>query len=561
MRRVTHVLVLVAALAMIAGPAIGAEIAKPSFEAARVQWDAQVPYESLVLTVSTPGGKVFRQEVASGQTPEFDLSSAEGAVDGAYTWELRLIPRIDAEVRSALADSRRSGDDVAVERLRAEGKLPAERVQSGSFRVQAGSVVATDETEKPGGVKNAKGAMNNVTAADQVIADDLIVQGSACVGFDCINNESFGFDTIRLKENNTRIKFEDTSVGSFPSTDWQLTANDSASGGQNKFSIEDVTAGRVPFTVEGSATTNSLYVDSAGRVGFRTSTPVLDLHVATSNTPGMRLEQTSAGGFTAQTWDIAGNEANFFIRDVTGGSRLPFRIRPGAPSSSIDINASGNVGIGTASPSAPLHISRSDATAKLLVEEKNGTAALRNIMTLANNGGVQFLLDRTDAGQNDWQISNFGATFAISVPGAATNQMLLNANGNMTISGTTYNVGSSRSLKENFVPVDNRMILQRVVDMPLTEWNAKTAPDQRHIGPVAEEWWATFGLGSDDKHVSLTDVGGVALAAIKGLNQVVSEKDSVISRLEQTVGTLQQQNSALEARLATIERLLAAPEK
>ena len=62
----------------------------------------------------------------------------------------------------------------------------------------------------------------------------------------------------------------------------------------------------------------------------------------------MRLEQNNSGGFTAQTWDVAGNEANFFVRDVTGGSRLPFRIRPGAPTSSIDINASGNVGIGTA---------------------------------------------------------------------------------------------------------------------------------------------------------------------------------------------------------------------
>ena len=75
-----------------------------------------------------------------------------------------------------------------------------------------------------------------VSVADQVIPDDLIVQGSTCVGFDCINNESFGFDTIRLKENNTRIKFEDTSLAGFPTNDWQLTANDSASGGASKFS-------------------------------------------------------------------------------------------------------------------------------------------------------------------------------------------------------------------------------------------------------------------------------------------------------------------------------------
>ena len=87
----------------------------------------------------------------------------------------------------------------------------------------------------------------------------------------------------------------------------------------------------------------------------------MQLHITTSDTPAHRLEQTSAGGFTAQTWDIAGNEANFFVRDVTGGSRLPFRVRPGAPTSSIDISASGNVGMGTASPAAELNVLNNQA--------------------------------------------------------------------------------------------------------------------------------------------------------------------------------------------------------
>src|SRR5438128_3503978 len=86
--------------------------------------------------------------------------------------------------------------------------------------------------------------------ADTVIPDDLIVQGSACVGLDCVDGEAFGFDTIRLKENNTRIKFDDTSTSpGFPNNDSQLTANDSASGGLNKFSIENTTVGTIPFTV------------------------------------------------------------------------------------------------------------------------------------------------------------------------------------------------------------------------------------------------------------------------------------------------------------------------
>jgi len=43
------------------------------------------------------------------------------------------------------------------------------------------------------------GAMAGAASADQVIADDVIIQGSTCVGFDCVNNENFGVDTIRLK--------------------------------------------------------------------------------------------------------------------------------------------------------------------------------------------------------------------------------------------------------------------------------------------------------------------------------------------------------------------------
>jgi hypothetical protein len=193
--------------------------------------------------------------------------------------------------------------------------------------------------------------------ADQVIPDDLIVQGSACVGLDCVNNESFGFDTLRLKENNTRITFFDTStLSGFPANHWTITANDSASGGANYLAFDDATGGTQPFRVTAGAPTAALFVDSTGRIGLRTATPALDVHINTGNTPAHRLEQNASGGFTAQTWDIAGNEANFFVRDVTGGSRLPFRIRPGAPTSSIDINASGNVGIGTASPRTNLQV-------------------------------------------------------------------------------------------------------------------------------------------------------------------------------------------------------------
>src|SRR5258705_5929718 len=104
----------------------------------------------------------------------------------------------------------------------------------------------------------------------------------------------------------------------------------------------------------------------------------------------MRYEQNSGGGFTAQTWAVAGNEANFFVRDVTSGSRLPFRIRPGAPTSSIDISATGDVGIGTASPAKKLHIFGSNS--QVFVDRTANTAGNYALLNFATGGTHKVLL-------------------------------------------------------------------------------------------------------------------------------------------------------------------------
>jgi hypothetical protein len=92
---------------------------------------------------------------------------------------------------------------------------------------------------------------NSTEIKDAVTADDAIITGSLCVGMDCVNNESFGFDTIRLKENNLRIKFLDTSSSTgFPTTDWQITINDSASGGASYFAIDDIDNGKTPLKLK-----------------------------------------------------------------------------------------------------------------------------------------------------------------------------------------------------------------------------------------------------------------------------------------------------------------------
>lgn len=366
-----------------------------------VRFDVAGPQAAMTLTVSTPDGQVFTKEFKGGALPEFRLVDAKGErlPDGQYIYELRVAPIIGADVKVKLNSAREKGNSDEVQRdLIKRGALPSrQQVQSGSFAVVNGVIIVAGSNE--GGRQDraavdqpaAKPASSTTTVAaapstgrtnykiqrhhpmfmvfDQVIPDDLIVQGSICAGLDCVNNENFGFDTIRVKENNTRIQFDDTSSSAgFATNNWQLRANNSASGGASFFAIVDQGAtgnsetGTIVFEVDAGAPANSLRVSSGGNVGIGTATPVLDLHANTTDTPAIRLEQNNGGGFTAQTWDVGANEANFFIRDVTGGSRLSLRIRPGAPTSSLDIAANGNIGVGTASPHARIDLKQLEDT-------------------------------------------------------------------------------------------------------------------------------------------------------------------------------------------------------
>jgi hypothetical protein len=390
-----------------------------------IRWDVVVQNTGGTLVISAPDGRVFYREFKAGGSPEITLSDRqlEGLPEGAYSYELRLRPVLSAADRQAIKAARGGDDDPEAERAGRKRPLVPLLVQSGGFSILNGAIIVGGAVEGQRVTKNltvpqrtpAVISGNTVTRLrnhrfslgampDQVIADDLIVQGSACVGLDCVNGEAFGFDTIRLKENNDRIQFDDTSTSAgFPTNNWQIRANSSASGGASFLAFVDQGAtgnsetGTIVFEVDAGAPANALKVSSTGKVGIRTGTPVLDLHITASDTPAQRLEQTSAGGFTAQTWDIAGNEANFFVRDVTGGSRLPFRIRPGAPTSSIDISANGDVGVGTASPSQKLDVvSASDP--RVLVRSSKSSADNATVAIRPTTGGSGRLDFQNSAG-------------------------------------------------------------------------------------------------------------------------------------------------------------------
>ncbi|HYV03033.1 MAG TPA: hypothetical protein VFB82_00505, partial [Blastocatellia bacterium] len=414
-----------------------------------------------------------------------------------------------------------------------------------------------------------------ITVNDVVTADDIIVQGSACVGLDCVDGEVFGFDSVRLKENNTRLQFDDTSTtAGFATNNWQIRANSSANGGASFLGIVDQGAtgnsetGTIVFEVDAGAPANSVRVSSNGKVGLRTATPVLDLHIATSDTPAHRLEQTNAGGFTAQTWDIAGNEANFFVRDVTGGSRLPFRIRPGAPTSSIDIAASGNVGIGSQAPGFKLQVDTVTPTGTA----GNTIADGLTIRTNPSINGVQLMhgistafmaINPEAVGSGSLGIGtkgNFPVHFyansglTAGAPSSTGIRMSILGNGNVGI-GTTNPLGRldvNGSIFQRGVQLFADYVFEPTHTLESIEEHSAFMWENKHLPAVGartvdENGQEVVELGARMR--GMLEEIEKAHIYIEQLNGRVAEKDAQLAKLEKL-------NAELIERLTRIEALL-----
>lgn len=369
-----------------------------------------------------------------------------------------------------------------------------------------------------------------VALADQVIQDDLVVTGSACIGFDCVNNESFAFDTLRLKENNLRIKFIDTSSSSaFPTTDWQITVNDSANGGLNKFSIEDIDSGKTPFTILASAPANSMYVASSGNLGLGTATPLANLHVRGSDTPTIRLEQDSSSGWSSQTWDLGGNESSFFIRDLTNGSRLPFRIIPNAPSNSLYIAADGNIGFQTSTPDGLLdiaHPSNADNHAFLV-------SPLGDVGINIDNGQVpNGLFDiQTTAGSSLFTVNTDG-TIGVGVQSVNASNVLEFANGAHLTTGGVWTNASSRKLKNNITDISAEVALNTIKALKPVTFTYKIEPTESYAGFIAEDVPEIVAT-NDRKSLAAMDFVAV-------LTKLVQEQQKAIENLQRRVEQLEQ---------------------
>ena len=245
---------------------------------------------------------------------------------------------------------------------------------------------------------------------------------------------------------------------------------------------------------------------------------------------------------------------SFFLSLALAGASTGF-------AQSLEVTASGSVGLGTATPQTKFHLYGTDpgtTSTKLLVENANGTSSQRELFELRNNGGVSFIFEDTSVPER-WSFASFTSSFIINNQANGGVEYNFGPTGNLVIAGSLTANGvvypSSRTLKDDFRAVDGREVLARLAAMPVSEWHYKSDPaSSRHIGPVAEDFHSAFGIGAEGKGLNVGDVAGVTIAAVQGLWMELRDQKEIAKEQEKTLAELQQ---VLEEQRLLIDGLRA----
>ncbi|HEX2093985.1 MAG TPA: tail fiber domain-containing protein [Longimicrobiaceae bacterium] len=125
----------------------------------------------------------------------------------------------------------------------------------------------------------------------------------------------------------------------------------------------------------------------------------------------------------------------------------------------------------------------------------------------------------------------------------------------------TWTNASDVNRKHRFASVSGEEVLARLRTLPITTWTYRSESDEvRHLGPMAQDFRAAFGLGDDERVISTVDADGVALAAAKALERRTAEQAEEIRALRAESAASAARISELEARLARLEELLGRGE-
>ncbi len=231
-------------------------------------------------------------------------------------------------------------------------------------------------------------------------------------------------------------------------------------------------------------------------------------------------------------------------------------------SNRVSIANSGNVGIGTSNPTRRLHVVEPDGFGGGI---QVGGVAADGIPKLINFGDGDYVHigengadDRLELKAGSFYFSSGSVGIGTTSPtqklhvvgGVVFTSGSTNANQSVSWSpgNASWNFTSDRNAKANFKTVDDRDVLERVSRLPLSEWSYLGYP-QRHIGPMAQDFHELFPLSQSATSIDEADLHGVALAAIRGVNQKLDERSRQLeaenAELKRTVNELKRLVDAL----------------
>jgi trimeric autotransporter adhesin len=202
------------------------------------------------------------------------------------------------------------------------------------------------------------------------------------------------------------------------------------------------------------------------------------------------------------------------------------------------LNSSGSFNTASGNQALDNNGSGSDNTAVGFSALEDNTSGSNNI-SLGYGAGFYIT-----TGSSNIDIGNMGLSTDTNIIRIGSGQTATYLVGNVYTPSGTVQSSSDRNVKEDFATINPKQILAKVASLPVTEWNYKTGKGVEHIGPMAQDFHAAFGLnGADDKHISVVDEGGVALAAVQGLNlkleEQAKEKDAEIADLKTRLDALE----------------------
>lgn len=278
-------------------------------------------------------------------------------------------------------------------------------------------------------------------------------------------------------------------------------------------------------------------------------------------TLGDKLALYPSGGTTSFGFGIQ----SFLMQIHTDTSAADIAFGYGASTNlteNVRFKGNGQVGIGTTAPQKLLQVGDSAIS---------GSEGMIHFGSRASGGGIAARDWDVGVPQTGGDISGTGYSFIVhdngmtdpaqlmvkfgtGNVGVGTNapQQRLHVVGNILATGTVTG-SSDRNVKRDFASVDTCEVLEKVTSLPISSWSYIADDQVRHLGPMAQDFYAAFNVGMNDKTISMVDADGVALAAIQGLNQKLEQKleqkETEITELKQTVNELKQLVNSMNQKL------------